>query len=481
MKCHWLHFKADIVLKVLWHRNSALMSQTERNPSIISFFIALHNTHGFKGVAVKEFEQLWKSHIMSRHERFQCRVPEAGAKCFEMSEIPFEEYCKELPHPSDREELKERISAFLTSPIDIHTKLWECEISSGTLGSSGAIIKDNKCQNDTETVFLFRNHHLLCDGVSLSTVVSDASDESDELNAMVIAIMEKEKRKMKSISIASRLAALFMFNVVGTIYALSMQFWNMFTSPPNPFETFTKKSNVGVTPRSISWKYLASVKEAKSVLKTVSKETRHATLNDMFVSILSSALEKQYHKLQDHEDIHDAIQSTINVVCPVHLSGGLRGKSIGNSIGAFVTTVPFNPSHPSTALSRLHTVSHNLRKVKRTPAARISWLVSSFISMFCPEFVAKYAMVRANCHAAAAISNVHGFTKKIHWMGRPVEMLCAFLPLPPKIPIGMVITSYDGNIIMSLDADCRVVPDADKFLEYLIEEYQALRKEAETY
>lgn len=386
-----------------------------------------------------------------------------------------------MPHPDDRNEFKERINRFLVSPLDLESKLWECEVSTGALGSSGAIISGIKyiSQNDgSETVFLFRNHHVLCDGVSLSTVVSDASDESKELNDMRIGAIEKKQRKAKHTSIASRLIAWFAYYIIGTIYALSVQFWNMFTSPPNPFDAFTKKSSTGVKPRSVSWKYLTSVNEAKSVLNVVSGEAMHATLNDLFVSILSSALEKQYRELREHKCIVDAFQSTLNIVCPVHLPGNSHNKSIGNTIGAFVTTVPFNPSHPQSALSRLHKVHQNLSKVKHTPAAQISWLVSSFISTFCPEYVAKYVMVRANCHAAAALSNVHGFPKKIHWMGRPVEMLCAFLPLPPRIPIGMVITSYDGQIIMSIDADQRVVKDADLFLDFMIEDYQALKEEA---
>lgn len=63
-------------------------------------------------------------------------------------------------------------------------------------------------------------------------------------------------------------------------------------------------------------------------------------------------------------------------------------------------------------------------------------------------------------------------------MGRPVEMLCAFLPLPPGIPISLIVTSYDGQIILSVDADESIAPDADRFLDFMIKEYCGMRKEA---
>ena len=92
--------------------------------------------------------------------------------------------------------------------------------------------------------------------------------------------------------------------------------------------------------------------------------------------------------------------------------------------------------------------------------------------------LAKNAIVRANCHAVAVISNVHGYPFEIHWNGRPIKMICPFLPLPPKIPVGIMATSYDGKIILSVESgDERVVPDAEVFLDFMLEEYEAIKQE----
>lgn len=156
---------------------------------------------------------------------------------------------------------------------------------------------------------------------------------------MISAAVKQHKENHKNVGNVARLPGLFMYYVIGTIHALSLQLWNMVTSL-NPFDTFTTSNpSIREKKRSVSWKYLAPVVEAKSILKAVSKESRHAKLNGLLVSLLSFALEKQYIELIQQECMPSEIQSTINVVRPVHLAGGLalRGKCIGNSIGAFVT------------------------------------------------------------------------------------------------------------------------------------------------
>ena len=59
----------------------------------------------------------------------------------------------------------------------------------------------------------------------------------------------------------------------------------------------------------------------------------------------------------------------------------------------------------------------------------------------------------------------------------PVEMICAFLPCPKTIPIGVVVTSYNHMIIMSVNADADVVPDADAFLNWMVQEYETIKRE----
>jgi hypothetical protein len=51
------------------------------------------------------------------------------------------------------------------------------------------------------------------------------------------------------------------------------------------------------------------------------------------------------------------------------------------------------------------------------------------------------------------------------------------MPLPPGVPIGVMVQSYAGDISFSINADKRVVPDAEKFADWMLEEYKRLASE----
>ena len=44
------------------------------------------------------------------------------------------------------------------------------------------------------------------------------------------------------------------------------------------------------------------------------------------------------------------------------------------------------------------------------------------------------------------------------------------------IPIGVVVQSYDGKISLGVNADMRVVPDGEKFADWMLSEYERLSK-----
>ncbi|KAL7541701.1 hypothetical protein ACHAXR_011146 [Thalassiosira sp. AJA248-18] len=362
-----------------------------------------------------------------------------------------------MPHPNPTQ-FKARLNSFMTSPIDVNDQPWEVSISSGAIGTSGAILNSEEVIEqgyNSETVALFRVHHVICDGVSLSAVVKDISDEADQLDGMMNDEVEKYKQHAKNVGPLHRLFGLVMYYVFGSIFALTLQLWNMLTST-NPFDEFTNDTKDMENNRSVAWKYLATIDDAKFLTKCISKNTK---LNDLFVALLGSALERQYKDLKAKSDSSKMSRCppSVNVVVPVSLRL-YPWEAIGNKIGCFVTTIPFNPQKKRTnSLSRLHQISKTLSRIKHTPAPLISWLVTALISKLGLESIAKDAI--------------------IHWNGRPIKMLCAFLPLPPKVPIGILATSYDGKLILSVEADPRVVPDADRFLDYMLEEYEAIKDE----
>jgi hypothetical protein len=456
-----------------------LLSQTERNPSIIAFFCALAIKDD-KGMEIGEFRQLWNE-VMSKHERLRFCVPDAD-NFFADGSKSIDDYVLDLPHPRSPDEFKARLNIFLTSPINVEEQPFEIAFSSGPLGASGAIINhDDLVQQGykTETVALFRIHHVICDGVSLSAIIKDSADEKDQLDGIMSDAIQKHRAHARNINAFKKIFRFVMYYIFGSAVALALQIWNMLTLT-NPFDEFTNDKELKESTRSVSWKFLTTVEEAKSVTKAISNQT---CLNDLFVALLVSALERQYKELKSKSAISwSKGPSSVGVVVPVHLTGTiLPGQSIGNNIGAFVSALPFDasPNEKSTSsLPRLRKISRILRSAKQTPAPQISWLITSLISKLGIKCVAKQAIVRCNCHASAVISNVHGFPFQVHWKGMPIESIVPLIPLPPKVKIGVGAFSYDGKIALSVvSSDERVVPNAGRFLDFMLEEYEAIKAE----
>ncbi len=458
----------------------ALLSQTERNPSNIVLFIALASKDD-KGLEYDEFRQIWNE-VLTKHERLRFCVSDADI-FLDTGSKSIDDYVLDLPHPRNPNEFKERLNQFLTLPINVEERSLEISLSSGPIGASGAILNYDKLIHQgykTETVSLLRIHHVICDGVSLSAIIKDCSDEKDQLNVIMCDAMQKRRTHASSICAFKRTLWFVMYYVIGSFVAISLQVWNMLTLT-NPFDEFTKDEEPKESTRSVSWKFLTTVDEAKSVTKSISGQT---CLNDLFVALLGSALEKQHQELQAKSSSSlSKVPSYIGVVVTVHLIGSiLPGQSISNNIGAFVSAIPFDSStrrKSSSSLLRLRKISRILRSAKQTPAPQISWFITSLISKLGIKCFAKQAIVRFNCHATAVISNVRGFPFEIHWNGVPVKALYPFIPLPPKVKIGVSVLSYDGKIFLSIvSSDERVVPDTCRFLGFMLEEYDAIKQEA---
>ena len=67
----------------------------------------------------------------------------------------------------------------------------------------------------------------------------------------------------------------------------------------------------------------------------------------------------------------------------------------------------------------------------------------------------------------------------MHLEGRPVRAFVGFLPLPAGVPVGLVVSSYGKQITLTVTAEEYAVPNADKFLGWVREEYELLKQGAE--
>ena len=230
--------------------------------------------------------------------------------------------------------------------------------------------------------------------------------------------------------------------------------------------------------RTISWCEIATVEQVKHVANALSTKHHKVTVNDVFASCLTAALVKllEFHRETNITPTNIPKLKHLNLVIPVHLQGGilLPGQELGNKIGALACRVP-GEDVVHDCQDRLRQVSANLTACKNTPAAFLSYFAAQIFGRIGRlGGITPWLFSNAHANASAVLTNVRGPDQHVHIQGRRVETTLGFIPLPPGIPVGMVVRSYAGTITLSIVAEPWAVPDADRFLSWVVEEYQAL-------
>lgn len=360
-----------------------------------------------------------------------------------------------------------------------------------------------------ESMIFFRGHHVLGDGASLGSSLVDLFDEGIQIQEQISNALSlyksKQKKKIQSLwqKYIRYLQKMLQF-LLGTIYSLWYQFYLHFMSSiydVNPWKQIEQYSitndHILSIDRTLSYTNVATVEQMKWVANELGGSK--CTINDVFVSCLSAAIVKQLQYHRDRLGVINEIkessstktiavlphQSHMHIAMPVHLKGGivLPGESLGNNLGAIVVRVPSemntnktdNNQDVNISQTRLQIVHEELYKLKNTPTALLSHIGAKILSYtanyILPISWASKLYSSSNANSIAVISNNRASNQAVHMNGREVTNFYGFVPLPPGIPIGIVVMSYNGTINCTITAQKWAVPDANQFLVWILEEY----------
>jgi hypothetical protein len=487
----------------------SLLSETVTNPSIPVMVLCLRG----KPWTARDFVNLYEQRrIGEHHERFRSVLDITNNRHhFVVQETTPRSNVRDMvAYPQIyRTELKAMISDALLAPLDLTKGLWEAWVGSGgTVGQSGAISMSSRNQQqqnpsstvvnrrllDVESLLLFRAHHCMADGVSLGAIFGDFMDEGEEFRTLIAEQVQAFRKRKRSWW--NRLQIFLYYWCWGSIKAIGYQLYlycySIFLSPPNPWKILQQAARIepdGAV-RTLSWAEIATVEEVKQVADYFTRQHDNSskrqkmTVNDIFCSCVTGATARlmDYHRQQQVQYNPDLSLPNLNLVIPVHMAGGimLPGSPLGNKIGAMVNQVPTEAV--TKASDRLHLVHETLWNRKQTPAAPLSFLVANVfggtLGPLLGQKMTSWLFSKAHANASIVVTNVRGPERAAHLDGRRVETTLGFLPLPPGVPIGMVVMSYNQRITLTIMAEPWAVPDADRFLSWVVEEYQELLNEA---
>ena len=408
-----------------------------------------------------------------------------------------------------RSDIIQRIQRLQTEAWNLSESLWYVDIIPWMkAGGSGmghvtpvSPGKRSSSKEIGESLLMFRGHHVLADGASLGAAWLDMADEVTELKEMILT--EMKKRGFLNAPWWKRLIQQLLFILwllTGSVQSFFYQLQLIFQQNDNPWAILEQRYNEqrehqsNEAERSVSFTTVGSVEQAKWVARTLAG--RKATVNDVFCAAVSKALSKQlqWHRerfgtleknTQDGRSVLLPPLNHTHLAVPVHLKGGviLPGESVSNSIGAFCVRVPCEEvqggkGSSETGKARLQKVHKELDKVKKRPTAFVGHYVAKIATQVLPASWVAWSYSRVHGGASCVVTNVRGLDRQIHMDGSPVLSMYGFVPLPPRIPIGVVVSSYNGKVHLTMSAQPWAVPDADQFLSWILDEYLLLVQEA---
>jgi hypothetical protein len=498
----------------------SVLSETKFNPSIVTFFMTLKG----QPLTSKDFIALWKDRGMpAQHPRFHSvtdthavgyfqQHQHAAAENEESLDAYLDTHITETLAPCTsqyRADLRARIQSLQTLQWPLTESLWHAYVGTSSSPSATATATCEYPNQDTptESIVLFRGHHALADGASMGAALLDLCDEAAAQKQQIRLVLAKRRPKgfwARMYRTMQRLLWLLTGSVQSVTHQLHLyvrQWWD-----PDPWAVLKhtaaaaagKGNQDAAADRSISWSAAAPVDQAKWIATTLGGSK--TTINDVFCSCVTAALAKQ---LEWHRNYRASTSNSIldgntlsilprqehmHVAVPVHLKGGiiLPGESVSNQLGAFCVRLPGEVTVESTSASnaatrRLQAVHQELYRVKRTPAAYFSHWSARALTQCMHLLPASWAPVlfaKASAGAVAVVTNVRGAPTTVHMASREVQGIYGFVPLPPGIPVGVVVSSYAGNMSLTVTAEPWAVPDADRFMSWILEEYLVLLQEA---
>ncbi|MBV8359894.1 MAG: wax ester/triacylglycerol synthase family O-acyltransferase [Deltaproteobacteria bacterium] len=221
---------------------------------------------------------------------------------------------------------------------------------------------------------------------------------------------------------------------------------------------------------------------------------RHAfggTINDLVLTLLSEAAARY---LKDHGWPTDG---NLRIGCPVNVRRPGEQITLENRVSIMM---PMMPARPMDLIERLQLI---VAETKRQKEAGLPYVIDQMTSAnpLPPALAAAVGRVAAQQMEASAqfikatnwrpspsgpyvpvtginfmATNVPGPQTAWYLGGHEVTEMVGVIPLAGNLGLGVVITSYNQQLIISLTVEPRLLPDVDRFRDFIQETFEELRK-----
>ncbi len=424
------------------------------------------------------FTGILERRFIRRYERFRQRVVTgADGRLYWETDLHFDlrSHVRRiaLPEPRTPECLQALISSMINEPLDRRKPLWRFFLIEDVDGGS---------------VLFGRIHHCIGDGIALIRVLLDMTSDTLE-DSMRIDIGGFERARLRQSSspaeaLAHRVRSLARRSIDAGKTLVSQALLTL-EDPKHPLEVARSLGLISAAGAAILTKLLILPPDRKTVFKGELGAIKRvvwsrpldlmrikaigrafdATINDVLVSAVAGALRDYMLQVGDNPDAGD-----INAMVPVNLRPLEQATELGNRFALVYLPLPISLSDP---VARLRAAKHRMDVLKQSPEPFLVYQILGLIGSL-PGDVAKQATLWFSSKASAVLTNVPGPRQQIYFAGQPLRKLMFWVPQAGEISMGISIISYNGEVMLGLMVDEKLVPEPRAIMEHFEHQFELL-------
>jgi WS/DGAT/MGAT family acyltransferase len=349
-----------------------------------------------------------------------------------------------VPPPGDDAELRALVDMLFATPIDPAHPLWEMYLIEGVAGGGAALLS--------------KVHHCMIDGVSGAQVLEAITDAAPSTNGPIEAISQPASR-VRSGPFATLAAALATVVDPARIRARAREAAGAASTiaslarhrPPTlPFNGRLSDA------RRIVWTSFA----LDDLLAM--RGSAGCKVNDVVLTVIAGALARYLTRQRVPLDGLHA-----HALVPVSVRRGEERLALGNLVSAMLPRLPLDLSDP---VARLHAIASEMRALKEQGQAHAAGLILSLAGALpAPLGPLLGRLVDGHPPFNTICTNVPGPREIRYLAGSRVIEVHPIVPLFHGVGLGFAILSYASRLSITVNADPRLVPDAESLHDDLAE------------
>jgi len=378
-----------------------------------------------------------------------------------------------LPHPGDWRQLCILASRIYARPLDMKRPLWEFTVIEG-LNNVAGVPKGS-------FALLHKFHHAAVDGKSgleMTLALHDMDAEMKPRNFDDIYHPEADPQPL------SLLAKAQVNNVVNPVRGLR-NLQNLIPVPKRildlnkqmkqdedakgraPRTRFNKK----ISPHRVFDGYEISIADVKKIRT----KFPGATVNDVMIAVYSGSL-RAYLKSKN-----DLPEKTLKIGAPVSVRSDGEKSSAGNQVTMMNVAAG---THLATAAERLEFVMAETQRSKAMTEAmgartlmEISGAMPAGLTAASTKLMVRMGLIETmNPAVNTVVTNVPGPMQPMYFTGAKLVKSFGMGILAEGQGIFHIVTSYNGNVILTFLADREIMPDPEFYRECIEKSFAELMK-----